>query len=77
MAEDDISTCDTCDFYLQRNHIYGECRRYPPRDQSVKVDGLGQVAVIENATMVNAAYWCGEWQCEADNVCAKMIGAMK
>ena len=77
MTDDDMYTCDTCDFYLRINNIYGECRRYPPRDVSIKTDGFGQIMIVEKIPHVTASYWCGEWQCEEDNVCARMIGVSK
>ncbi len=71
-------TCEACDFFMSNleTDAYGKCHRYPPvfGQRMTEIGTVGGIAVIVDSARpsVSGEDWCGEWQCEEDNVRALM-----
>jgi hypothetical protein len=44
--------CGVCRFYIEKKETIGECRRYAPRPNALKI----------NWCKVGIDYWCGEFE---------------
>lgn len=44
--------CGKCRFYIEKQETIGECRRYAPRPNVLKI----------NWCKVGVDYWCGEFE---------------